>query len=140
MTTAQPSPLTGRCLCGAVRYRIHGAPLTMYHCHCQQCRRASGASFATNLLVRSESFVLEAGAELLAGFESSPGKRRHFCSRCGSPIFSAAAATPSLRSVRGGTLDGDPGLRAVGHFHVASKPAWFEIRDELPQHAGGLGE
>jgi hypothetical protein len=140
MTTAPKSPLTGRCLCGAVRYRIQGAPLTMYHCHCQQCRRASGASFATNLLVRSESLELEAGAELLAAFESSPGKRRHFCSRCGSPLFSAADATPSLRSVRGGTLDGDPGLRPGGHFHVASRSAWFEISDELPQHAGGLGE
>jgi hypothetical protein len=140
MTPAEKSPLTGRCLCGGVRYRIHGAPLTMYHCHCQQCRRASGTSFATNLLVRSESLELVAGKELLASFESSPGKRRHFCSRCGSPLFSAAEATASLRSVRGGTLDGDPGLRPTGHFHVASKAARLEISDELPQHARGLGE
>jgi hypothetical protein len=40
----------------AVRYRITAAPLAMYHCHCGQCRRASGASFATNLLVQSEHF------------------------------------------------------------------------------------
>ena len=133
-------PLTGRCLCGAIRYRLCAAPLTLYHCHCQQCRRASGASFATNLLVRSESFELVAGAEALASFESSPGKRRHFCSRCGSPLFSASEATPAIRSVRAGTLDGDPGLRPAGHFHVASRSAWLEIADALPQKAGGLGD
>jgi hypothetical protein len=140
MASGDRSQLMGRCLCGAVRYRIHGTPLVMYHCHCQQCRRASGASFATNLLVRSESFELVAGAEALTGFESSPGKRRHFCSRCGSPIFSAAEATPAIRSVRGGTLDGDPGVRPAGHFHVASKSAWFEISDDLPRKSGGLGD
>jgi hypothetical protein len=34
--------LTGRCLCGAVRYRSKGLPKRVSHCHCQQCRRASG--------------------------------------------------------------------------------------------------
>ncbi len=132
--------ISGQCLCGAVRYQITAAPLAMYHCHCSQCRRASGASFATNLLIRSEHFELTAGRDALASFESSPGKQRHFCSRCGSPIFSASQATPQLRSVRSGTLDTAPGLRAAGHFHVGSRAPWFEITDALPQKPGGLGD
>lgn len=132
--------ITGRCLCGTVRYRISAAPLAMYHCHCSQCRRASGSSFATNILVDSEHFALTAGQETLASFESSPGKRRHFCSRCGSPIFSAADATPQLRSLRSGTLDVDPGIRPSGHIHVASKSPWFEIHDDLPRRSRGLGD
>jgi hypothetical protein len=130
--------ITGRCQCGTVQYRIDGAPLTMYHCHCSQCRRASGSSFATNILVRSEAFELVAGADALASFESSPGKRRHFCARCGSPLFSAAGATPQIVSVRSGTLDGDPGLRPSAHIHVASKSPWYEIADDLPRKPGGL--
>lgn len=130
--------IAGRCQCGTVRYRIDGVPLAMYHCHCSQCRRASGSSFATNILVRSEDFGLVAGADELASFESSPGKRRHFCSRCGSPLFSAAQATPQIVSVRSGTLDGDPGLRPSAHIHVASKSPWYEIADELPQKLAGL--
>lgn len=132
--------ITGQCLCGAVRYRIRAAPLVMYHCHCSQCRRASGSSFATNILIRSEHFELSSGEDTLAWFESSPGKRRHFCSRCGSPIFSASEATPQLRSVRCGTLDIDPGLRPSGHFHVGSRAPWFEITDGLPQKPRGLGD
>ncbi len=132
--------ITGQCLCAAIRYRIRAAPLVMYHCHCSQCRRASGSSFATNILIRSEHFELSAGEDALAWFESSPGKRRHFCSRCGSPIFSASEATPQLRSVRSGTLDIDPGLRPAGHFHVGSRAPWFEITDGLPKKPGGFGD
>jgi hypothetical protein len=110
----------------------------MYHCHCSECRRASGASFATNVLVRGEHFELSAGSETLSPFESSPGKHRHFCSRCGSPVFSRSQALPQLISVRCGTLDGDPGVRPGAHFHVASKAPWFEICDSLPQKAEGM--
>ena len=132
--------ITGRCLCGAVRYEISSAPLAMYHCHCSQCRRASGSSFATNILVASESFAVVAGLDALAAFESSPGKRRHFCSRCGSPVFSASDATPRLRSVRSGTLDGDPGVRPSSHIYVADKAPWFEIHGDLPQKSRGLAD
>jgi len=132
--------ITGQCLCGAVRYQINAAPLTMYHCHCLQCRRASGASFATSMLVRTESFELTAGEDLLSSFESSPRKRRHFCSKCGSPIFSADEASPQIRSIRSGTLDGDPEVRPGHHIHVGSKSAWFDICDALPQKSRGLAD
>jgi hypothetical protein len=121
-----------------VRYQIDADPLAMYHCHCLQCRRASGSSFATNLLVGTDAFELTAGEGALSSFESSSGKRRHFCSQCGSPIFSASQATPKLRSVRAGTLDGDPGLRPSSHIYVDSKSPWFEICDDLPQKPKGL--
>jgi hypothetical protein len=129
---------TGGCLCGAVRYRLGAAPFVMYHCHCSQCRRASGSSFATNLLVPTAAFEVTAGASALGSFESSPGKRRFFCSRCGSPIYSASEATPNLRSLRAGTLDGDPGVRPSVHIHVDSKAPWIEIGDALPQKPRGL--
>jgi hypothetical protein len=129
---------TGRCLCGSVKFAISGEPLAMYHCHCGQCRRASGSSFATNALVRSEDFELLEGSAEPAALESSPGKRRHFCGRCGSPIWSRSDALPQLVSVRCGTLDGDPGLRPAAHIHVASKAPWFEICDDLEQKPEGL--
>ena len=34
---------TGGCLCGAIRYRITGAPVEALYCHCRMCRRAHGA-------------------------------------------------------------------------------------------------
>jgi hypothetical protein len=128
--------LHGGCLCGAVRYEIRGEPRAMYHCHCGTCRKASGTAFATNVLVLAADFEVVAGRERLASFESSPNKRRFFCSGCGSPIYSQAEKTRAIVSVRCGTLDDDPGLRPSVHAHVASKAAWDEIHDELRQAPG----
>jgi hypothetical protein len=129
--------ITGGCLCGGVRYQVGGQPASMYYCHCSQCRRATGSAFAANVMVRSDDLSFVAGEELLASYESSPGKRRHFCSRCGSPIYSRSQAMPQLSSLRSGTLDGDPGIRPGTHIHVASKADWFEIHDTLPRKPRG---
>ena len=130
--------LQGSCLCGTVRYEIRGTPRAMYHCHCSTCRKANGASFATNLAVATGDFAIVAGEEALTAFESSPAKHRYFCGRCGSPIYSHAQRTKHMVSVRGGTLDGDPGLRPVAHGYTASKAPWTEICDGLPQKPGDL--
>ena len=68
--------LHGSCLCGGVRYEISGELGPSLHCHCGQCRKASGASFATNASVSSESFRFLSGESLLTRFESSPGQFR----------------------------------------------------------------
>ena len=36
----------GGCLCGAVRYRVHGELRDVTYCHCKQCQRQSGLYFA----------------------------------------------------------------------------------------------
>jgi hypothetical protein len=107
----------------------------MYQCYCGKCRAASGASFVTNIIVDTDRFRITAGKESLAAFESSPKKFRHFCSACGSPIYSQGEKTKHIVSVRCGTLEEDPGLRVSYHAFVASKAPWVEIGDELPQFA-----
>ena len=132
--TRSPRVLTGSCMCGHVRYEIDGPPLAMYHCHCSVCRAASGAGFATNIAVAASGFRVVAGSEALQAHVSSVGKRRHFCGRCGSPIYSHAEATSHLVSVRTGTLHQDPGLTPRFHTHVDSKAPWTVITDGLPQY------
>ena len=130
--------LTGRCLCGGVRFRVTGKLGPAGYCHCKQCQRASGSAFAANAPVRTSYFDLTDGADLVREYESSPGKFRAFCSRCGSPMYSRRNSEPDLRRVRLGTLDADPGRRPLAHVWVASKAPWFEITDELQQYPEGL--
>lgn len=125
--------LNGACLCGKVRYEIDGKPRYMYQCFCGKCRAASGASFATNIIVDADKFRITAGKESLAGFESSPQKFRHFCSACGSPIYSQGEKTKHVVAVRCGTLKQDPGVRVAYHAFAASKAPWVQICDEQPQ-------
>jgi len=129
--------LSGRCLCGDVRFELHGKIGPVAYCHCQTCRRANGTAFAANANVRARYWKWLSGRDAVREYESSPGKFRAFCSRCGSPVYSRSIANPEMLRVRLGTLDGDPGRRAFAHFFVSEKAPWFEIADELPQHAAG---
>lgn len=132
--------MKGSCLCGEVRYEIRGDLIGINYCHCTQCRKASGSAFATNAAVRTEHFRVSSGNSL-ASYESSPGKKRYFCSKCGSPIYSRSESTGETVYVRIGTLDEDPLRRPDVHIHVASKAPWYDILDDVPkkQHEEGLG-
>jgi hypothetical protein len=107
----------------------------MYYCHCGMCRKATGSSFATNMLVQEADFAVTSGQTLIKAFESSPGEHRHFCSECGSPIYGKAQTRKGMLSVRCGGLEGDPRVRPMVHIYTASKAPWVEIRDHLPQFA-----
>jgi hypothetical protein len=126
--------IRGSCLCGKISYEIRGSPRVMYYCHCSMCRKATGSSFATNMLVREADFVVTSGQALIKAFQSSPGEYRHFCSECGSPIYGVAQSRPGKVAVRCGALDGDPGIRPTLHVYTAHKAPWFEIRDEFRQY------
>ena len=129
--------LTGRCLCGSVRHEIRGQPVAMMYCHCEECRRATGSSLNTSIFVRRDDFRVVAGDNAVSFHESSPANLRHFCSRCGSPLFKHFPDPPGLITVRAGTLDSDPGVRPSGHIWVSEKAPWYEITDGLPQFQKG---
>jgi len=126
--------LRGSCLCGAVRYEISGPLGPAVHCHCIQCRKASGASFTTNATVARSDFSFASGEDRVGEFESSPGQFRRFCTRCGSPLLKRLADRPDELRVRLGTLDTDPGIRVSAHIFVRHKAPWTVIGDDLPQH------
>jgi hypothetical protein len=123
--------LTGRCLCGGVRFEIIGRLGPVVYCHCSMCRRASGSSFATNASVLAENFRILDGDDLIREYESSAGNRRAFCSKCGSPLYGTFGDIPSFRRVRLGTLDSAKGAKSVAHIWTGSKSEWFEITDDL---------
>ena len=138
MTTRKPFPLhTGSCLCGAVQYELTAELGSIDVCYCQMCRKASGGPLATNAPVRSAAFHLIAGTELLCAHESSPGEKRHFCGRCGSPIYSALAARPEVVRVRVGTINEPLSVRPAASYYTGSKCNWWEILDTLPRHENG---
>lgn len=126
---------TGSCLCGGVRYQVEGPLAPIQLCHCSMCRKAQGTPFATNLPVPESAFRLLAGRELLRQYESSPGRIRFFCGRCGSPVYSRKDTAPGVVRIRAGLLDEPVSARPGFHFYVASKCSWWPITDDLPQHA-----
>ena len=121
----------GSCLCGAVRYEVAGPLGRTGHCHCSISRKSHGAAFATWAGIDPDQFRWTSGAELVEGYESSPGRARCFCRRCGSPLV--ATHVGRVTEVVLGTVDGDPGVRPGEHIFVGSKAPWYRIADALPQ-------
>ncbi|HVP29252.1 MAG TPA: GFA family protein [Myxococcota bacterium] len=128
--------LHGGCLCGAVRYEVDGELGPMGHCHCRTCRKAHAAAFATTARVERSRFRWTAGEGALSSFESTPGKKRFFCPRCGSHLIAAWEGAPEV-IVRVGSLDDDPVSRPVAHIWTSQRAPWFELTDALPRFAEG---
>ena len=123
--------ITGSCLCGAVSYEITGSFKFMGNCHCSMCRKSHGAAFATWGIIDPDQFRWTSGKEFVQAYESSAGRQRCFCKKCGSPLVSTHYGT--VGEVVVGTLDGDPAMRPREHIFVGSKAPWHEIGDALPQ-------
>jgi hypothetical protein len=78
--------ISGSCLCGAVSYEITGSLAAVGHCHCSRCRKSHGAAFATWAIINPDQFRWTSGVEFVQRYESSPGRERCFCKKCGAPL------------------------------------------------------
>jgi len=127
-----PKSLSGRCLCGAVRYRVADAFRYALNCHCSNCRRATGSAFKPFGGIEREALSLVAGAEalLIYGDDAAHDAR---CRTCGSLLYSLVRDGAFVH-VTLGTLDDAPSIAPTAHIFVGSKAPWYAITDALPQH------
>jgi hypothetical protein len=138
MTTE--GPFTGGCLCGAVRYEVDRV-FDVIYCHCNQCRRSSGAPVLLTAQVSGDAFRLTKGSP--SEYRTSDSGRSFFCGTCGAGLYGEYAPPnhPLVRdgryfSVRVGTFDDPEEVRPQIHQFVESKLAWFDTIDRLPRFAG----
>src|ERR1700716_3933147 len=108
---SKDSPLQGGCLGGSVRYEITAAFSAARYCHCTHCQRRTGTASSANGVVPREGFRLLSGRERIRSYKPPTGVPKHFCSTCGSALFSADPFTDEQVVLRLGTLDRDPGIR-----------------------------
>ncbi len=112
----------GGCLCGAVRYRVCGAPRHSVICHCRSCRRASGAPTVAWLTFERSRF------EWLSGrpqpYASSPGVMRCLCSNCGSPLTYENDASPDLIDITTASLDDPQRFAPTREVWLEHKLSW----------------
>jgi len=126
--------IKGSCLCSAIQFEYRGAMGKIAMCHCQQCRKAQGAPFASNMPVDVSEFSIIEGKNFVKEYESSPGKMRAFCSQCGSPIYSRRESLPDNIRLRVGTFDSIIEAKPDYHIYVGSKAEWWEINDDCRQY------
>ena len=133
-SSAEGSPITGGCLCGAVRYQISAPAVDIGYCHCRMCQRFTGGQVVAGAFFSIEAVRFTQGD--LKFYRSSPIAERGFCADCGSSLMYRALAKP-LRSDRYwvliASLDNPENFVPASHFGIESQMPWLEIHDDLPR-------
>jgi len=122
--------LTGRCLCGGVRFEVVEPPTEAGYCHCTRCQRRTGSAASAQATVEPGSVRILEGAELLREWQPPQGFAKVFCSACGAHLFSHPEDDPRPAAVRMAAFDGDPGVRPSYRQHVASAAVWEPLPDD----------
>jgi hypothetical protein len=136
MAPSPDRPLTGGCLCGAVRFEVSAPFVTAGYCHCRRCQVRTGTGSSVNGRVSVEAFAIVSGQDLVSTWHpEGGGQSKSFCSVCGSALFSGPSDHGTV-GVRLGAIHGDPGIRPEWRQWVESAAGWERIPDDgLPRFA-----
>jgi hypothetical protein len=116
---------TGGCLCGAVRYTVHGEPTHVGRCHCADCRKESGSAFTVYAQWPRDRFELDGELATYAG--------RSFCARCGSRL--GCFDHDDNVEIRIGSLDDAPfGLVPEAEIWIKRREPWLPAVAGASQH------
>ncbi|RAL02537.1 GFA family protein [Aspergillus ibericus CBS 121593] len=90
---------TGRCNCASISITLPEQPERSVLCHCTNCKKAGGGSFSVNYFVDEDDMTVEDPNEALKVYHdpntaSGNTIKRHFCSNCGSPLYTLSPKVP----------------------------------------------
>lgn len=125
----------GGCLCGKMRYEVIGEPLASAICHCVSCRRASGAQSVAWVTFSFDGFSFVSGDP--AGYRSSAGVSRGFCSSCGTSLTYRHDSDPDFIDVTTASLDLPDEFPPTHHVWLDDKVGWENVIDGLPRFEKG---
>lgn len=127
---------TGGCLCGEIRYEVTGEPVRTQICHCNDCRKVTGSSFATNVFVNSDDLKITTGSPRQFRHIAASGNERvkEFCEICGSQLFSWGPGRPEIKGIKVGSIDGDVSfVKPWAHVWVSRALPITRLDDKLPK-------
>ncbi len=125
----------GGCHCGAVRYEVIGKPDYVACCHCESCRKTTGAPMVVYSTYLKEQVRFTKGERKI--YESSPGVGRTFCSNCGTPLtYEAEWGGQTVIGFFISTLDRPEEFPPERHVFDADRISWFDVADQLPRYRG----
>lgn len=117
----------GGCLCGATRFRASGAPKWTAWCHCQSCRKHSGAP--VSVFVAYDEANLEVSKGAITKFSSSPGVLRGFCATCGSTLTCQSDRIPGELHIHVGAFDRAAELAPSFHIYPDERLHWLHLAE-----------
>lgn len=123
----------GGCYCGAIRYQVDGKPNYVSYCHCDDCRKSTGAPVVVYSVYLPEQVHFTDGERKI--YESTPGINRTFCPDCGTPLsYEAKWQGQMVIGFFVGTLDNPELFPPERHVFDIDRVSWFDVADHLPRY------
>lgn len=137
MPTATPTApsRTATCRCGALRATCTGEPVRISVCHCLDCQKRSGSSFAAQARWPDAQVHIEGDTKSWTCTADSGNRATfYFCPTCGGTIAYASEGLPGLTAIPLGTF-ADPDFPPP-HYSVyeGRKHAWVAILGDGIEH------
>ena len=115
--------LAGGCSCGSIRYHANADLRRVVNCHCNMCRKMNGSAFSSYAVVPRKLLMLS-GEDNLAAYQVTAAARRHFCKKCGTPLFNTNEKFPGACMIYVGTLDDGASHRPTINVYSESMLGW----------------
>ena len=123
--------LNGGCYCGAIRYRVTERIANPTNCHCEICRRTTGAPYVAWFSVPSADFVFLVGNANCIPLQFACDA--DILPRCGTQLTFVDDASPGETDITIGSLDEPDGVAPHDHTFTSGKLAWLKLADGLPR-------
>ncbi len=120
----------GRCHCGQVTYEVYAEPLRMAQCHCDACRQITGVGHNVQAFFYIADVKIKGKTSSHQSIADSGNIRtRHFCSQCGSRLFSYNSAAPDIIGISAGSFDDSSWFKPQIILYNSKRKNW-DIIDE----------
>lgn len=123
------------CQCGQLTARCEGEPVRVSVCHCLDCQRRSGSSFAAQARFPADRITIEGSSTSWSrtGDEGSTAVF-HSCPVCSATVYYMSDAQPDLIAVPVGAF-ADPSFPAPDYsVYEVRKHAWVSITSVGTEH------
>lgn len=123
---------SGRCLCGAVKFKAVPKNREVGVCHCSMCRRNNAGPFFAIDCGDTLAFEDEANVGV---YDSSDWAQRGFCRQCGSSLF-WRLKDKSMSAVAADAFDDLDGLEFTHEVFIDEKPGYYSFAQKTRQLTG----
>ena len=118
-------------MCGTTRFSAGSEPIVALHCHCADCRKATGAPYSTWAVFPRAAVAWRGREPKRVPFAE---RLRLVCPDCGAPLGAMPAEDAAIIVIAAGSLDHPETLKPLCHTWTEDQLPWVKIGDDLPRH------
>ena len=131
--------ISGSCLCGQVTFSGEIDIMGVANCHCDDCRKATGAVYGTLVFAKEKTIEIKGETHSYEHTADSGNTLTKInCANCGTPMFTHNSSRPGM-GIRAGVVDQGDLIAPARYVYSERALASTPIDESLESHVGMPG-